>query len=63
MSCEQCKQPAAVHCEWGLYERAEPMNDAELCTGHSDALWLAVKPAVNCGMMHWLNRKIEVVAK
>jgi hypothetical protein len=39
------------------------MNDAELCTGHSDALWLAVKPAVNCGMMHWLNRKIEVVAK
>jgi len=60
MTCDQCHAVnATVKVEWGLFQRVDPMNEAELCNGCSDALWKECKGAVNAGFMHWKNQKIN----
>jgi hypothetical protein len=56
MKCELCKNPAIVECIWGLYERSEPIQKAELCSTCADSLWHKCKGAVNAGFMYWLNK-------
>ena len=61
-SCDLCRDPAFIHCTWGLYQMGDmpptvPMHEADLCQPHAAKLWDCVKGAVNAGMMHWANRK------
>jgi hypothetical protein len=60
MTCDQCESEATVECEWGLYERTDPMQKAKLCSKHSDELWSSAKGLVNAGLMHWVNRKVVI---
>lgn len=59
MTCKLCTKPATVECEWGHYQRTEPMNQAQLCDSCSNMVWKQVKSQVNAGICHWVNRKIE----
>lgn len=59
MKCDICQSDASVECEWGLYDRSDPMNTANLCGEHSDNLWSSLKGAVNGGLMHWVNRVVK----
>jgi hypothetical protein len=58
-SCELCQKPPTVLCEWGLYDRTDPMNKAKLCGDCSTALWRKCAGSVNAGLMHWTNKPIE----
>lgn len=66
MNCEICKENAVSKVTWGLYNRAEPMNEAALCSQHSDELWKQIKGSVNAGLMHFtihsLNQDSEAAS-
>lgn len=59
MKCEICGKEATEQCEWGLYERNEPMNIAFLCSNDSSSLYDKCRGAINSLLMHWASREIS----
>lgn len=57
MKCEICQKEATEQCEWGLYDRGEPMNIAFLCSNHSSDLYDKCRGAINSLLMHWVSRE------
>lgn len=63
IKCETCGELADLRCVWGLYDeptgipRTTPMQEADLCSTCSDALWHKIKGAVNMLNMHFAITK------
>lgn len=47
-----------MHCTWGLFERTNPMNEADLCSECAEELYGKCRGAINCLLMYWTNRNV-----
>jgi len=57
IECELCHSPATIHHEWGVYDRTDPYQEANLCKLHGDELWDRIHGAVNSLIMHYKASK------